>query len=464
MSFEDNITFNDDITFDNDIVYKDFILPEWNSIQNLALNFSNELENNDIIGGFSSVELYPIEKTIDLYLVLKYMLTNKQYSFHKKEYERISKNYLIISTIINKFKSNHFEIREINKTLWFLLSQKYGHPKNQILGRLYSQSVSLMYLSRDVRYCLFNNEYFDIDIINSHPSILLHEALSDNLNVPELFELVNERENYFNKIRADYPNFKEINPKMLILACINQTKNDYKSKSLCRLTVELVQIRKNLYYKYYNTNSTNNVNAFKEAVDSRMNEDIRVREKKLNLLVYRNKLLQKIQSLFCFQKETEILLHFRAWLIDNIKIKHPNAELSTVPFFDGLYIKSTDKHILNEYILNELIFEYNKLNPIKFKLKNFEMTNKIFKNGIKEFNSIREKFHILNEKSFKEITDLMTELNILNPEKEIICLLKQYEKSIITLNPEDAQKIEDLFWEIRVRLISHLLSEEEKNQ
>ena len=106
--------------------------------------------------------------------------------------------------------------------------------------------MSMIYLSRDIRYCLFHDEYFDIDIINSHPTILLNEALSNNLNVPELFELVNKRENYYNKVQKDYGDFKNINLKMLILACINQTKNTHKSKSLCNLTIELVKIRKML--------------------------------------------------------------------------------------------------------------------------------------------------------------------------------------------------------------------------
>jgi len=41
----------------------------------------------------------------------------------------------------------------------------------------------MIYLSRDIRYCLFHDEYFDIDIINSHPTILLNEALSNNLKI-----------------------------------------------------------------------------------------------------------------------------------------------------------------------------------------------------------------------------------------------------------------------------------------
>lgn len=41
----------------------------------------------------------------------------------------------------------------------------------------------MIYLSRDIRYCLFHDEYFDIDIINLHPTILLNEALSNNLKI-----------------------------------------------------------------------------------------------------------------------------------------------------------------------------------------------------------------------------------------------------------------------------------------
>ena len=47
-------------------------------------------------------------------------------------------NLILITTIINKFQIDQFEIREINKKIWFLLSQRYSHPKNQILGQLYS--------------------------------------------------------------------------------------------------------------------------------------------------------------------------------------------------------------------------------------------------------------------------------------------------------------------------------------
>ncbi len=42
-----------------------------------------------------------------------------------------------------------------------------------------------------------------------------------------------------------------------------------------------------------------------------MSQDIQVKQKCLDILGYRNIILLKIQSLFCFEKETQNVLNFR---------------------------------------------------------------------------------------------------------------------------------------------------------
>jgi len=59
-----------------------------------------------------------------------------------------------------------------------------------------------------------------------------------------------------------------------------------------------------------------------------------------------SKILQKIQSLYCYNTETEYIMKFRNFLID----KWDGTNFSSVPFFDGLFIENINLYTLIQII------------------------------------------------------------------------------------------------------------------
>lgn len=61
-------------------------------------------------------------------------------------------------------------------------------------GRRYANGVSLQGMQRSLRHTLGSSLYFDIDIKNCHPTILLHWCTENNVAHPRLTEYVNNRD------------------------------------------------------------------------------------------------------------------------------------------------------------------------------------------------------------------------------------------------------------------------------
>lgn len=71
----------------------------------------------------------------------------------------------------------YFSIEPENDLLIRVMS--YGYKKRSNLGRLDLFSSSIQYLSRELRYYLFNElNYVDIDLKNAHPSIFYTTILN----------------------------------------------------------------------------------------------------------------------------------------------------------------------------------------------------------------------------------------------------------------------------------------------
>lgn len=84
-------------------------------------------------------------------------------------------------------------------------------------GRLYAgDSLSLQNFRKDIRQALASRYYYDIDIVNSHPTLISQYCKKNNINCPYLDKYVKDREDILQKI-CDYHEIDRNEAKTLVL-------------------------------------------------------------------------------------------------------------------------------------------------------------------------------------------------------------------------------------------------------
>lgn len=78
------------------------------------------------------------------------------------------------------------------------VSYKFGKSANS--GRLYAKSASLQHLPKKIRNTLADGNYWDIDMINSGPTILKQYCEKNNIKCPHIERYVNKREHILKRV------------------------------------------------------------------------------------------------------------------------------------------------------------------------------------------------------------------------------------------------------------------------
>ncbi len=165
-----------------------------------------------------------------------------------------------------KMKSNVFIPKELLETEYGLIKINYktGENSNEI-GRLYAdKGVGIQPLCSAVRHTICKDLYYDIDQVNSHPSILNQLLKKYNMISPKLDKYLNNREKYLSKIMIEEECTRD-EAKTKIISVINGSNkcNGYKLKSLIKelnpllTTLILKDEFKTIYenvFKNYKTN------------------------------------------------------------------------------------------------------------------------------------------------------------------------------------------------------------------
>jgi len=78
----------------------------------------------------------------------------------------------------------------------FVMEQRYYRNDNLLIGRIYPEKLGYCNMSKILRHTLSDNLYWDLDIINCHPTILLHlcKTLEIDVDYSFLEEYVNNRD------------------------------------------------------------------------------------------------------------------------------------------------------------------------------------------------------------------------------------------------------------------------------
>lgn len=146
---------------------------------------------------FTTVEYYPITRLIVLHNYLKDFILEKPIfqtprtkSVNNKFDDSVAGQVRLLGKILN-LSDEYPHI--INKDELIILNG-YGYKTKHCKGRLFGRLTVMPQLSRQCRYYLFHDRYYDVDLVNAHPSMIMFYGQSNNIECPILEEYVKNRE------------------------------------------------------------------------------------------------------------------------------------------------------------------------------------------------------------------------------------------------------------------------------
>lgn len=321
-------------------------------------------QENSLFNEFSTTERYPISRLIVLFnylsdLAIDFPLLPGDVLFESRG--KSSKNARIHTQVrvLDRILNISDDVPSVIDEDVLILLNAYGYRSNHCKGRLYGRKNTMTLISRQCRYYLFHDLYFDVDLKNAHPTMLLFYAESNGINTPELKRYVNNREEFL----AEIMNKSEITrdeAKIQVLRAINLLTDKYLLTSLKPLFNEILPIREHLF----NANLGN--------TPTELGSYCLTRES----FMKRNLAQQKIslQSHYCTTEESkcleilrEVCLH-KGLLDKESKLTKKARNLSFIPFFDGAYVSFSS--LLTEKQIESILKDTNDLiAPYSFELK-----------------------------------------------------------------------------------------------
>jgi hypothetical protein len=182
----------------------------------------------------SSLESLPLTKAKSLWLYLKKNLQDEE--------SRTAFG------ILNSFLESRKYYRYIDNHGNIIRSMVYVYNTYKPIGRLYSLDTSIQRLPKKYRSYLLKDKYFDVNIKNSHPSILYKYALKKGIECSTLESLVKTRCDFYAMIFKELES--ELGPnldiKKEIIKCLNKTAIPSPNSTLFLLDQDLIKIRESL--------------------------------------------------------------------------------------------------------------------------------------------------------------------------------------------------------------------------
>lgn len=297
---------------------------------------------------FQTNELYSLDVLITL---LDYY---SDLNILEPENARIRKGYLLLKTLVEenteavpfRLKDNYY-VREVD----------YGFNNPYEIGRIYNtQLITAQSLQREMRFFLFKNEYTDVDLVNSHPSILYRFAQQNNVQTPALKRLVENRTMFYQEMSES--RLIEGSSKKCTLITLNLIDSD-KHKEILKNLPENCQslysdielVREKLFEKLFESDEKvfTSLKGFLMNKHSNINDSMEMR--------------RSVQIYYCFTQESLSLTLLRRRIMDRV------PDLSTIsflPIFDGALIRTGDSFYQSD--LTETLVSVNEeIYPLTFK-------------------------------------------------------------------------------------------------
>jgi len=324
-------------------------------------------ESIELFEKMPTLEKYPIKKLYVLHAVLSDKSLENPLDIDENTSLEESEDSLAFR-INNQLKSVERILNlpdEIPSTVidsHLFLINTYGYRSFHRKGRMYGFRNTMTPLSRQCRFYLFKDLYFDVDLKNAHPTILYSYAMNNNLTVEVLEKYVLDREAFMGEFMSA-EGLSRSEAKVSILRCLNLVTDSSIPKFLVGLHKDVLVIREHLY----------ELNLRKKV--TLLGEYTRTRESFKNKTPEQQKV--SLQSQYCATEESrslkvlyEVCLK-KGLLNREVTLNTTAKSIFFIPFFDGAYIKFDDLKKVSE--VEQIIRDTNELiNPYTFELKAIE--------------------------------------------------------------------------------------------
>jgi hypothetical protein len=288
--------------------------------------------------------------------------------------EEFDENKLVF--IINnneKLNLNGETIKQLTKYLKSsnngLIKVKYHQKDNGLHGRHFANnSNSAQSMKSDIRQTIFNEKYYDVDMINSYPNIIYWLSGFYDLNNAYLGQYTQYRDDIINDLIEANPTMTRYDIKQLFLSINNGGSKDYnglknKTPFLVNYFNEFNEIRKVLSECFESVREkviNNNLNEDYKYDDLAEDDDDELKDK--------DNINGKVLTYICMYVENQILMH----LIDFLK-KETNIQIkNSILIFDGIMVKKNLTMNLS-HLIKKFEMYIHKLGFVNFKLSIKEM-------------------------------------------------------------------------------------------
>lgn len=320
-----------------------------------------------VFNSWTTLECYSIGKLLALHAYLSdlsvdYPLASGEKLFAKGDEVTVNNRVHSQLSVLNRILNVPDSIPSTVKGDKLVFVNAYGYKSELCKGRIYGHLNTMTRMSRQCRYYLFKDSYFDIDLVNAHPTMLLDYAKSNNIETKTLNFYVFNREEFLEKIVVT-DKVTRSEAKTAVLRCLNLVSDMSLSNTLKALHKEIVLIRNHLYKTNIEENLTD-LGRYTMSRDS-----------------FKEKTLEKqkisLQSQYCASEESwcveilfEVCLH-KGNLTREVTLNKASRNISFIPFFDGAYIHFEGLKHKSE--VSQILIDTNEfIYPNKFVLKEFE--------------------------------------------------------------------------------------------
>jgi hypothetical protein len=440
---------------ENEYLYEKQYLEIMEVVDNVNFNSSDVISSNDF---HFNKHIHEKEDTI---LVEGFEIFNLRKICSLKEYlddyapkNENNKNY----TWFHKVKNQVNNIVDSTKSFVIKKDQIYIKVKYETrkskMGRLYSNNTSIQHFPREVRSFLFENFYYDFDLVNCHYSFLAFYATKKaKIEVPSILKYVTQREEIL-KLKTEIDNIDRSEAKHRLLVTLNSTKSHSISLGyFCHdifLDIEKCvnclfnEMLSNEYlFKEFQKKIDKNFYDFE--IDINAPYELKVKNMIFWLHTMETKVLLSLSSFIgrkCQEDHNSFLIESRYPFNKKVVTNKYSSEvfISFVPFFDGAYVRTNNDFLntrLSHYVkefndeLSEKFCSFIKFDEKPVRLDNFKYLDITI---LKKYLALGTLFQSLTTQKFNRLLKHINQPEFSLPPETIISKSNLFEIRAIVQN------------------------------
>lgn len=326
----------------------DILLPNLKEMVEILENEAAVINPSYLVQQLQTNEFYRLNELITL--VDYYSDLNLE----NPQNPRVQKGYSTLEDFVeNRVESVAFRLEDN----YYLRDTSYGFTNSQKIGRMYSELPTAQSFQREIRFFLFKSEYVDVDLVNSHASILYDFAQKAGIQTIALEKLVQNRTEFFDQMLSEKDRLIIESPKKTAIITFNLIDTTEHKEILRRLPTNCVMLysevellRRELFDRVtYNSDKTyNSLKGFLKAKYKTLDDSAETR--------------RAAQIYYCFTQESRALLLLKENLSEFANLQG----FSFLPIFDGALVRVTDS-ITREDLAQVLISTNQEIFPLSFK-------------------------------------------------------------------------------------------------